>query len=509
MQITSKALVKLVATASTALAIGCQADTSSPVAPAAVAAGEAPAANAPVAYTPAREGLPSTRIWKSHIAFGDVNKDSLPDLGVVSRLSDGPHIFVGDGKGNWRAYDQGLPRETFCGGGMDFGDVNNDGHMDVGIADHCKGAFVFLGDSQGNWRPTPSGLPNVGNEDFAFGDFNNDKCLDVALVATSDEGVRAFRGDCKGSWRESSKGLAEKEWGLTVQFADMNADGNQDIIAAYSAGPRVFLGDGKGNWSEASEGLPAPEIHGLYWGVAAGDINGDGKLDLASGSAIPGVEVFLQETGESGPKWQKVNEGILPMNALGVAFGDINNDGKLDLVAAGKTSLEEIGGVYGIFPFLGDGTGKWHYVENTGLPSTGRERTWGVGIADIDNDGTQDIAAAFGDVLSPTWRSGPKSKGPKPSSEFRKAFTTLKPGMTASEVAESLKVELPATSFWTGLTRGEYTVEPFAQYVLTFDDRAFGSDTLVSAEEPKAAKAPERGMYGAIEVWRGNVRARR
>lgn len=487
------------------LSAGCQAAQSKSATNPAAAVAAAPSR---LTYTPARQGLPSTRIWKSQMAFGDINKDGFPDIGVVSRLSDGPHIFAGDGKGNWLPADQGLPRETFCGGGMDFGDVNNDGNMDVAIADHCRGAFVFLGDSKGNWKPVPSGLPNVGNEDIALGDFNNDKCLDVALVATSDEGVRAFAGNCKGIWKESSEGLATKEWGNAVTFADVDGDGKQDIIAAYSAGPRVWVGNGKGHWTEASEGLPAPEIHGLYWGVATGDVNGDGLLDVASGAAIPGTEVFLQEKGETGPKWRKATEGLVPMNTLGVALGDIDKDGHLDLVAVGKTNLDEIGGVYGVFPFLGDGKGNWTLASNTGLPETGRERTWGVGLADIDNDGVLDVAAAFGDVLAPTWRSGPKAKGPKPGANFRKGWKDLKEGMTADEVAKTLEIDPPVHSFWRGLTQGEYTLEPFSQYVLTFDANAFGSDRLAKFQGPETARPPERGMFGAIEVWRGSVHSK-
>ena len=69
-------------------------------------------------------------------------------------------------------------------------------------------------------------------------------------------------------------------------------------------------------------------------------------------------------------------------------------------------ALAEIGGVYGVFPFLGDGTGRWTPNDDTGLPTTGRMRTWGVNLADIDRDGVLDIGVAFGDVVSPDWRSG-------------------------------------------------------------------------------------------------------
>lgn len=398
-------------------------------------------AAAPMAYTDANKGLPAGRIWKSQMALGDVNGDGLPDIGVVSRLADGPWVFVGDGQGNWREFANGLPREPFCGGGMAFMDVNKDGITDVAISDHCKGVYVFLGDGQGNWRTASSGLPTIGSEDVALGDFNNDGCPDLASVAAAEEGVRAFTGNCKGVWKESSTGLSKTEWGNAVQLKDVNGDGNLDIIAAYSAGPRVWHGDGKGNWTEASQGLPAPEIHGLYWGLDVGDLNGDGLLDIVSGSQMPplpdgcgapgapvctggGVEAYLQQPDGS---WVFANEGLLPMNALGVAIGDLNGDGKADIVAVGKRTLDEIGGVYGVYTYLGDGTGKWTPVVPEGLPQTGKERAWGVGVADLNNDGTADIAVAFGDVVSPTWRSGknPQAGGDAKAAPQRGKFGSI------------------------------------------------------------------------------------
>ncbi len=506
-------------------------------------------------YTSAAIGLPKGKIWKSQIAVGDINGDGFADLGTVSRLADGPWIWKGDGKGNWVSASDGLPREPFCGGGMDFGDINKDGKTDVVIADHCKGVFAFTGDGAGHWTSASAGLPTIGCEDIALGDFNEDGCADVAVVAASEEGVRVFLGNCKGVWREDSTGLPKTEWGNSVVVTDFNKDGHQDIAAAYSAGPRVWLGNGKGEWKESSDGLPAPEVHGLYWGITAGDLNGDGLPDLAATDQSRGPEVYLQtkdghwvttsnsqcsggsnpgafcdsdgdcsggacaksickgvcdlgavgraclsdadcsDGGKSDtpPKCNAAStagklcssggaadqcgngicaavtngHGLPPMNALGIVIGDLNNDGKGDLVVAGKTNTEEIGGVYGVYAFLGDGKGNFSLLKAAGLPDGGWERTWGVGLPDIDHDGVLDIAVAFGDVLPPAWRSGVAHKD---------GVAAEKPGFFA---------------------------------------RLFGSDDAATktdktkkdapAADKDKPKGPERGFFGSIEVWRGQL----
>jgi hypothetical protein len=345
-------------------------------------------------------------MWKSHVAFGDVNGDGFPDLGAVTRLADGPWIFTGDGKGNWMPAADGLPRTTFCGGGMAFGDINRDGSIDVAIGCHCTGVSVYSGDGHGQWTSLAN-QPTTRSEDIAAGDFDRDGCLDLAL-ATSDEGMQAFKGDCKGGFSDSSHGLPREGWGNSVVLADVDGDGHLDVAAAHSAGPRVWLGDGAGRWRDASERLPVPSVQGFYWGLAVGDVNGDGLLDLATGAAVPGVEVFVQERGSAGPRWRAANDGLITLNAAGVALGDLNNDGRMDLVVAGKADLRNLGAVHGLFPFLGDGAGHWALVKESGLPATGRERAWGVGLADIDRDGVLDIGVAYGDVLSR--QSGPAAR---------------------------------------------------------------------------------------------------
>jgi hypothetical protein len=90
-------------------------------------------------------------------------------------------------------------------------------------------------------------------------------------------------------------------------------------------------------------------------------------------------------------------------------------------------------------------------IGNSGLPATGKEKSWGVGLADIDKDGVLDIGVAFGDVLSPTWHSGPHK-------------------------ADKAKTE-------TGQKK---------------DDKK-------PADKPGG---PQRGMFGSVEVWRGVLRGK-
>ncbi|KFI23317.1 FG-GAP repeat domain-containing protein [Nitrosococcus oceani] len=384
-----------------------------------------------LSYQLAVEGLPPRAplpIWKSTPVIVDSNGDGFLDLAAISRVGDGAQVWLGDGKGRWQDSSQGLGPADSCGGGVAFGDINRDGMLDLAVADHCGGVFVYLGNGKGEWtanterlNPALSHQINLeeegentltGAEDLALGDVNEDGFLDLVVAASDEGGFAVYLGDGSGkSWQESdAEGLptvkhlgpgAEENggWANQVQLLDIDGDGHLDVVANYYLGPWVWRGNGKGQWEDSSEGLPRPMIGGLFRGLAVGDINEDGRLDLAVANSINGPEVFLQTQKGS---WQRTPDVMPSMlgGAEGIALGDLDRDGHLDLVVGGR--LETKGTGYGLFILRGDGKGGWTKLQDTSLPASGLPFTWGITTADVNGDQWLDFAVGTGGAVDGT-----------------------------------------------------------------------------------------------------------
>jgi len=358
------------------------------------------------------DGLPTTGMWKCDPVVADFNGDDIPDIAALPRLGNGPRVWLGDGKGSWTESSAGLKYDTAsCGGGVAVDDINRDGYPDLAIGDHCQGVYVFLGDGKGNWRVStkslhpdaaPGGVAEdyLGAEDIDLGDVNSDGFLDMIAIAQDEGGVTLYLGDGTGSgWvRQESTTLPTKGWGNRVMFHDIDSDGFLDVIASMGEGPRVWLGNGKGEWTSSSKGLPTPMAHGLFGGVAVGDVNGDKRLDLAFANWVDGPEVFLQNSDGS---WKETPDVFPDMlgGAIGIELGDIDQDGSLDMLVSGRYG-QDVGYVYGLFVLKGNGHGGWQYLKGTNLPESGLATAWGVALNDINRDGILDLIYATGGVVA-------------------------------------------------------------------------------------------------------------
>ncbi|MEP6802061.1 MAG: VCBS repeat-containing protein [Acidobacteriota bacterium] len=136
---------------------------------------------------------------------------------------------------------------------------------------------------------------------------------------------------------------AEGLWRASFVMADMNGDGIPDIVAppARLGGdgkPHVWLGDGKGHFtawtlSFVEDGRKRPDFAVDYGGIAAGDVDGDGKMDIVTASHNGGL-VALFGDGAGGFTVSRRGLPQRDFSSQAVALVDVDGDGRLDIVAS-------------------------------------------------------------------------------------------------------------------------------------------------------------------------------
>lgn len=358
----------------------------------------------------ASEGLPKTGEWRTHPALGDVNNDGNLDVAGMPRKGLGPAVFLGDGAGGWEEASTGLRIPGFsCGVGVDLADVDGDGLLDLGAADHCSGTFLFMGTEETFWRMSGSkavARAEGGVDDIRFADVNGDGHIDAVVSGAFKGGVDVLLGDGTGDFREGDLGLSETGFGPDVKVGDINGDGQLDIASTLTGIrhspyrpdnrrlPIIWLSDPTGRYRSRSNGLPDD---GDFRGVALGDVNRDGMTDLViSAGRWQDRSPLLVYLGNGGFSWlEQPAPGSIPPDTVyeGVELTDLDGDGALDILAVDYRNA-------GLHSFLGDGKGGFERCLEDGLPEYGGEdvdwRGWGLAIGDVNKDGKPDVAAGFG-----------------------------------------------------------------------------------------------------------------
>lgn len=142
-------------------------------------------------------------------------------------------------------------------------------------------------------------------------------------------------------FEEQSEGLPRNGfWRTNMDLADLDGDGMPEIVTPPPrltyGGPRIFKADGP-RWKEIRAEIPdSPGAHFGYGGVAVGDMNADGRPDIVAIGHLAGITILFNEGSW---KFRADDRGLpLEMSGRSVAVGDLNGDGRLDVVAQSDES---------------------------------------------------------------------------------------------------------------------------------------------------------------------------
>jgi len=332
------------------------------------------------------------------LVAGDFNGDGNLDLAVNCTGFDNVAVLFGDGQGGFTL--KGHFAVDDLTKGLDIGDVNGDGKLDlVTCTSWGYDEMVLLGDGLGAFhKPIPPSEIDGDGEPvrLLLRDFNNDGKLDIFVNAPDDNAVHLYFGDGKGNF--PGPDLDIEGGGLINPYGmdagDLNGDGKLDAVVcgdSHTAGQSVvsvMLGDGAGGFTTSSffvQDLPSS--------VKIADMNNDGIPDLVVAGALPG-----NSTGNFISVYLGNGRGVFALSQtlqLGqgnlkgdIAIGDFNEDGNLD-VAYPQTGTQIVHShSTSLFIFFGDG----HGSLSTGPVLTVEEEPHTVITADFNHDGHLDLA---------------------------------------------------------------------------------------------------------------------
>ncbi|HZT38969.1 MAG TPA: FG-GAP-like repeat-containing protein [Bryobacteraceae bacterium] len=350
--------------------------------------------------------------------------------------------------------------ETMIAGVAVF-DYDNDGWPDIFIANGATSPALqktdssfynrlFRNNRDGAFQDVTmrAGLAGSGySMGAAAGDFDNDGNIDLFVAGVAASALYRNRGD--GSFEDvtAKSGLNEQgKWSVAAGWFDYDNDGLLDLFVVHyvvwDPGKEIFCGApadaggrtafrqychpsyyepqanalyhnlGNGRFEDVSVPSGIGALKGKGMGLTFGDYDGDGRLDVfVANDTTPnfllhngGGGRFHEVGGSAGVAWGPDGKAL---SSMGVEFRDIDNDGREDLFITALANET--------FPLFRN-IGGMEFADITHPSRLGRSSIawtgWSNAVADLNNDGTKDLAVAAGDVMDNAELSGRVTRQP-------------------------------------------------------------------------------------------------
>jgi hypothetical protein len=278
------------------------------------------------------------------VELGDCDRDTDLDILLAQDFDRLPELLLNDGNGNFSAEgDTRLPPITLSSSRGQFGDVDNDGDLDIFFTTGTTSRFtcgqyrLYLNDGSCHYSdatsthiPTDDGCNNM---DCIFGDIDGDFDLDIRTASTGNDNSRLYVNDGTGVF--SLAATPPDSSCYSYDFGDINGNGDLDLLGANgfngNNGEMLMENDGLGGYTDVS-GQISPNPNEDDNDSKFVDYDNDGDLDLLIARLGSGGEKLYRNDGDG--NFAQVSGVVQVINdsSLDVVVADLTGDGAYDFV---------------------------------------------------------------------------------------------------------------------------------------------------------------------------------
>lgn len=343
----------------------------------------------------------------------DVNGDGYVDCFISNGPQAGQNnmLYINDTNGNFTAVaDDPIVKDSKPSDGATFADIDNDGDLDAFVVNwYNQHNMAYINDGTGTFTQVPEGswVTSGGfSETAAFGDYDQDGLVDLYVTnsaGTSKNFMYRNMGNRVMQAVTTGAMVTDANASRNVSWTDIDSDGDLDVFVTNENAEKdqLYRNDGDGVFEKLTDlVITTDQLNTMS--SSWGDIDNDGDLDLFLATEGSKNQLFRNDGHFQFTQILTTDISDRVTRSFSSAFADIDNDGDLDLFVTNAflsgTRLKNL-------LYLNDGAG--HMTEVTEGPVvTDSGWSYGCAFGDYDNDGFQDLAVAttrFGNADEPDY----------------------------------------------------------------------------------------------------------